>query len=123
MISTTPRRRITLHFSHMGFIEARTFTTVRFSRDSPADPRRWTGEPYIAAQNDAERDPEMLAEALPYSGWSVQRRHMTSGEAKPLDIQAAARSSFRCHGVRIRGPSAVTAIVCSKWAVRDPSWE
>ncbi len=103
MISTTPRRRITLHFSHMGFTEARTFTTVRFSRDSPADPRSWAGEPYIAAQNDAERDPEMLAEGHP--------------------CQAAARSSFRCHGVRIRGPSAVTAIVCSKWAVRDPSWE
>jgi hypothetical protein len=30
MISTTPRRRITLHFSHMGLTEARTFTFVQF---------------------------------------------------------------------------------------------
>ena len=103
MISTTPLRRITLHFSHMGFTEARTFTTVHFSRDSPADPRSWAGEPYIAAPKDAERDPEMLAEVR--------------------QSQAAARSSLRCHGVRILGPSAVTAIVCSKWAVREPSWE
>jgi DNA-binding SARP family transcriptional activator len=28
-----------------------------------------------------------------------------------------------CHGVRIRGPSAVMAMVNSKWAARDPSWE
>jgi hypothetical protein len=57
MIKTTPRRRITLHFSHMGFTEARTFTTVQFFwRDSPAGPRRRADEPYIA-QLDAERDP------------------------------------------------------------------
>jgi hypothetical protein len=31
MTSTTPRRRITLHFSHMGLTEARTFTFVRSS--------------------------------------------------------------------------------------------
>jgi hypothetical protein len=57
MIKTTPRRRITLHFSHMGFTEARTFTTIQFSRDSPASPRRWAGEPYIAARPEAARDP------------------------------------------------------------------
>jgi len=28
-----------------------------------------------------------------------------------------------CHGVRILGPSAVTAIVNSKWAASEPSWE
>jgi hypothetical protein len=36
---------------------------------------------------------------------------------------AAARALDSCHGVRIRGPSAVTATVNSKWAASEPSWE
>ena len=37
---------------------------------------------------------------------------------------AAARPPFAsCHGVKIRGPPAVIAIVNSKWAASDPSWE
>ena len=34
---------------------------------------------------------------------------------------AAAETS--CQGVRIRGPSPVMAIVNSKWAASEPSWE
>ena len=37
--------------------------------------------------------------------------------------QAAARATDSCQGVRIRGPAAVTAIVNSKCADSDPSWE
>jgi len=38
--------------------------------------------------------------------------------------QAAARPPLAsCQGVRIRGPSAVTAIVNSKCAASEPSWE
>ena len=33
------------------------------------------------------------------------------------------RYSSSCQGVRIRGPSAVTATVNSKWAASEPSWE
>ena len=36
---------------------------------------------------------------------------------------AAAAALLSCHGVRIRGPSAVMAIVNSKWAASEPSWE
>jgi len=51
--------------------------------------------------------------------------------AVPLDIHAqrprtyaAARPPFAsCHGVSTRGPFAVTAIVNSKCAASDPSWE
>src|SRR5215217_7054825 len=32
-------------------------------------------------------------------------------------------ASSSCHGVRIRGPAAVIAIVNSKWAASEPSWE
>ena len=37
--------------------------------------------------------------------------------------QAAARCPFSCHGVRIRGPTAVMATVNSKCAASEPSWE
>src|SRR4051812_1432522 len=37
--------------------------------------------------------------------------------------QAAAAALRSCHGVRIRGPSAVMAMVNSKWAASEPSWE
>jgi hypothetical protein len=52
----------------------------------------------------------------------------TEQDSKPLrPIQrryaAAMRALDSCQGVRIRGPSAVTAIVNSKWAVTEPSWE
>ena len=42
----------------------------------------------------------------------------------PKKTYAAARPPFAsCQGVRIRGPAAVIAIVNSKWAASDPSWE
>ena len=42
----------------------------------------------------------------------------------PKNPYAAARPPLAsCQGVRIRGPAAVTAIVNSKWADSDPSWE
>ena len=36
---------------------------------------------------------------------------------------AAAAALLSCHGVRILGPCAVMAIVNSKWAASEPSWE
>jgi hypothetical protein len=36
---------------------------------------------------------------------------------------AAAAALLSCHGVRIRGPSRVMAIVNSKWAASEPSCE
>jgi len=54
--------------------------------------------------------------------------HEASGHAPERDRPRPRRptqlSPFStCHGVRIRGPSAVMAIVNSKWAASEPSWE
>ena len=38
-------------------------------------------------------------------------------------VESEAEASGWCHGVRMRGPSAVIAIVNSKWAASEPSWE
>ncbi len=54
-----------------------------------------------------------------------RRRQPPYPAAVDVDVRQAAaiRALDSCQGVRIRGPSAVTAIVNSKWAVTDPSWE
>src|SRR4051794_7196780 len=47
----------------------------------------------------------------------------TANISRETRAQAALRAACWCQGVRIRGPSAVMATVCSKWAARDPSRE
>jgi hypothetical protein len=59
-------------------------------------------------------------------GAAAAHPSMMPFEAPPArDGGAAAQPSpfSRCHGVKIRGPSAVMAMVNSKWAASEPSWE
>src|SRR3954452_1413168 len=44
-------------------------------------------------------------------------------QARPMSVAKLAYPVVSCQGVRIRGPSAVTAIVNSKCAASDPSCE
>jgi hypothetical protein len=71
-------------------------------------------------------------EALANSGATEQDSKGTSPELTARSrvsagrrtlIYAAARALDSCQGVRMRGPSAVTATVNSKWAAREPSCE
>src|SRR5687767_6371965 len=54
------------------------------------------------------------------AAWLPAARRMNI--AAPIQA-AAAGTRTSCHGVRIRGPSAVIATVNSKCAVSEPSWE
>src|SRR3954467_9693539 len=102
--STAPWRRMILHFSHMGLTEARTFTAPQSIRVKE-NRRRGPGD------GQAPREqPE-----------KISSRDQSCFGALTL-FQAARAASSRCQGVRIRGPSAVIATVCSKWAASDPSW-
>ena len=94
-----------LHFSHMGLTDARTFTvpkTYLFIEEN----RRGTQE-----SAPAEDKPVKVSSGR----WALQ--------AAPAAAGAPFADASRCHGVRIRGPSAVIATVCSKWAASEPSWE
>src|ERR1700741_2054730 len=108
MTRTAPLRRITLHFSHIGFTEARTFIApvVFLDNRTPAHPRSRAA----GTNGPSGRTGKIARDGL----------RQTSGGHAPT--QAFAYSSS-CQGVRMRGPSAVTAIVNSKWAAREPSWE
>src|SRR3954453_10426534 len=102
--STAPWRRMILHFSHMGLTEARTFTAPQSIRVKE-NRRRGPGDGQAPGEQAEE----------------IRSRDQSS--FGPLTLFPAARAaSSRCQGVRIRGPSAVIATVCSKWAARDPSW-
>ena len=61
----------------------------------------------------------------PHDAAILDDRASDAGEAEGLPPHAALVRPYSssCQGVRIRGPSAVTAIVNSKWAAREPSWE
>src|SRR3954466_7609872 len=102
--TTPPRRRMILHFSHMGLTEARTFTAPQSIRVKE-NRRRGPGD----GQAPREQPEKISSRDQPCFG------------AFAL-CQAALAASSRCHGVRIRGPSAVIATVCSKCAASDPSW-
>src|ERR1700722_17132847 len=63
---------------------------------------------------------------LPRRKARAARKHHAAGA--PGDVSTGAQAAARplpasCHGVSTRGPSAVIAIVNSKWAASDPSWE
>jgi hypothetical protein len=85
-----------LHFSHIGLTDGRTFMGA-FRKEIEGGARRLT--PRKARPTMVAATPEGIS-------------------ALGLAAQAAS-----CQGVRTRGPSAVTAIVNSKWAASEPSWE
>ena len=118
-----------LHFSHIGLTDGRTFTlihsrlrrTFRFGSSarlwrpvrSPL-PRRRSARSVTRSRCEAQRG--MVAGVL---GRSSDARRSPASAA-----QAAARPApTSCHGVSTRGPSAVIAIVNSKCAASEPSWE
>jgi hypothetical protein len=70
--------------------------------------------------------PEWLPLPVPRTEKVVAHRALADLNATEQDSKpyaAAMRALDSCQGVRIRGPSAVTAMVNSKWAVVEPSWE
>jgi hypothetical protein len=83
--------------------------------------------------HDVNHAPHSPAPPSPrrYGVTSPDRRHRrrnSSVAVKQAEAQAAAVAANRpvfdsCQGVRMRGPSAVMAIVNSKWAASEPSWE
>src|SRR4051812_8140692 len=97
MTSTAPWRRMILHFSHMGLTEARTFTAPQSTRGSKRD-----GSEAQETAKRRENSQRRLAAAV------------RSQAARQGRDQAARAACSKCHGVRIRGPSAVIATVCSK---------
>jgi hypothetical protein len=89
---------MTLHFSHIGLTEARTFIAP-FGTVSKRGPARSPGNGSTPTDKSSRPQAEAAAGAELVAGTSS------------------------CHGVRIRGPSAVIATVCPKWAASEPSWE
>src|SRR4051812_49935014 len=96
MISTARWRRMTLHFSHIGLTDGRTFMKP-FGGTSRKEGRERAGA--LAAR------PARLA----------------NDSVRPGDYAALAARLATCQGVRIFGPSAVMATVNSKWAASEPS--
>jgi hypothetical protein len=131
-----------LHFSHIGLTDGRTFTLASLSSWEhlsgtfggaletgavAATSSRSTRNTLVVLQ--AHRG--MVAGALkrlrpaipgPPEATSGPLRRQTEA-SRPPDQAAARPPEASCQGVRIRGPSAVTAIVNSKCAAREPSWE
>ncbi len=64
---------------------------------------------------DLHRGPALLLACSP--------RSAPTGRDRPAAQAAAGWASGWCQGVRMRGPAAVIAIVNSKWAASEPSWE
>jgi hypothetical protein len=104
-----------LHFSHIGLTDGRTFTLVSLSS--------WTTfQWYLGVALETASDRRYLAEEHTQRKTEALQAHteILAG----VGSQAAARPPVAsCHGVRTLGPSGVIAIVNSKWAARDPSWE
>ena len=121
---------MTLHFSHIGLTDARTFMNLALLSKEVAlgsqesDRRDRTRGPGDAAYRSAATPDRLMLAAAE----SPSARHQTltglrgQPAANPDAVLAASGQSFKCQGVRIRGPSAVTAIVNSKWAASEPSW-
>src|SRR5690349_24743439 len=64
-----------------------------------------------------------LHEPFPEDVRSAGRTQSIPPQARQLSVANDVQSVGSCHGVSTRGPLAVTAIVNSKWAASDPSFE
>src|SRR3954468_15574625 len=100
MTRTAPPRRITLHFSHMGLTEARTFI-------APLD--LTYKQKRRRAQETAERRPIRVAirwafRPREFLGWTP--RAYAQAPVAALAGRPDAFSSSGCHGVGVLGPSA-----------------
>jgi hypothetical protein len=101
-----------LHFSHIGLTDGRTFMIpFGFGPDEAALETR-----AVAATTSRTEC------TLTPSRARARQRRIANAYGR-MTGQAAAWACASCHGVRTRGPAAVTAIVNSKWAASEPSWE
>src|SRR6185503_13729206 len=99
---------MTLHFSHIGLTEARTFMELALlSKEGPADPRSRIGRVGQTARGGAHYRNAGAPDRLMLAG--AERSQPAANPVAAL----AASGQFSCHGVMIRGPSGVTATVCS----------
>jgi|SRR5579884_1606839 len=128
-----------LHFSHIGLTDGRTFTlfalvvvpvsggpalatgtvaatVLRRPAQAKKMPRGAPGDvskPPRAAQGTPRAQPAAGSSRAPAAAGLTWRPAHAAARPPPAS----------CHGVRILGPPAVMAIVNSKWAASEPSWE
>ena len=112
-----------LHFSHIGLTEGRTFMLVSlFFSDIRSVPQLGSGDRY-SRRYQAEECHAAQQTALRAHPLMLARAEIALGSVDFAPQAAARPLPASCHGVRIRGPSAVIAIVNSKCAASDPSCE
>lgn len=110
-----------LHFSHIGFTDGRTFM-IPFKRCLGPVPALAAAEAAAAATRMARTQGHADARTVDDSKGALSAALRFGGEPGG---RARGQTAFSpsCQGVRTRGPSAVTAIVNSKCAAREPSCE
>src|SRR5437763_5946117 len=107
---------MTLHFSHIGFTEGRTFTFALSYGCLQISQRRRLWRPF---RSPLPRRGMAQSARRPYGRTTA----ILAGLLWPVVAYAAARPPpASCQGVRTLGPSAVMATVNSKWADSEPSW-
>src|SRR5450755_3722641 len=108
MTRTRPLRRMILHFSHMGLTEGRTFTAEIRSLLGVI----WTGFPSARLWRPVRSPLRHRGAARSTKLHALQAQRGILAGRIFHELHAAARPlPDSCQGVRIRGPSAVTAIV------------
>ena len=86
-------------------------------------PARWDPEAFAAGARPCQAGCDDVGECdAPEKALTVAA--LAPAGARAAAGQAAAEcASGWCQGVRMRGPAEVIAIVNSKWAASEPSWE
>src|SRR5215470_556303 len=135
MTMVRPCRLITRQRSHMGLTDGRTFMGNAFvKRDTAGAHRHLPGDAEHYRTRSSFRDDARRSGRTALVRWkdagSGNSPAIAATEDAPARLCRAPRrlrlhrgtSSLTFAGsVRMRGPSAVTATVCSKWAASEPS--
>ncbi|MEA2251695.1 MAG: hypothetical protein QOG70_1937 [Solirubrobacteraceae bacterium] len=113
-----------LHFSHIGLTDGRTFMIPFGSVTSEAGSGRRDGCRYRSRTSAHAHQQRVAPTFYDSKGLGTACvRSVRYRSASPAPPGASSSPPSSCHGVRMRGPSAVIATVNSKWAASEPSWE